>query len=129
MICLTIASSLSSQQLSTTTDSTAVVPIKALRKALLVKAERDNLKNELGVARDSIQIQDSIIVKQDLTIINFKEQVNTFRENERNYEEIITNKDSIIVEKEKKVDHYKKKTTAAYIITILNAVAFILVII
>lgn len=124
-----IVSSLSSQQLSTTTDSTAVVPIKALRKALLVKAERDNLKNELGVARDSIQIQDSIVVKQDLTIINFKEQVTVFRENENRFEEIITNKDSIIIEKEKKVKHYKKKTTTAYIITILNAVAFLLVII
>jgi len=124
-----IVSSLSSQQLSTTTDSTAVVPIKALRKALLVKAERDNLKNELGVARDSIQIQDSIIVKQDEAIFNLVSQVDIFRANERNYEEIITNKDSIIVEKEKKVDHYKKKTTTAYIITILNAVAFLLVII
>jgi len=124
-----ITSSLSSQQLSTTTDSTAVVPIKALRKALLVKAERDNLKNELGVARDSIQIQDSIIVKQDEAIFNLVSQVDIFRANERNYEEIITNKDSIIIEKEKKVDHYKKKTTTAYIITILNAVAFLLVII
>ena len=124
-----IVSSLSSQQLSTTTDSTAVVPIKALRKALLVKAERDNLKNELGVARDSIQIQDSIIVKQDEAIFNLVSQVDIFRANERNYEEIITNKDSIIIEKEKKVDHYKKKTTTAYIITILNAVAFLLVII
>jgi len=124
-----IVSSLSSQQVSTTTDSTAVVPIKALRKALLVKAERDNLKNELGVARDSIQIQDSIIVKQDEAIFNLVSQVDIFRANERNYEEIITNKDSIIVEKEKKVHHYKKKTTTAYIITILNAVAFLLVII
>jgi hypothetical protein len=124
-----IVSSLSSQQLSTTTDSTAVVPIKALRKALLVKAERDNLKNELGVARDSIQIQDSIIVKQDEAIFNLVSQVDIFRANERNYEEIITNKDNIIVEKEKKVEQYKKKTTVAHIITVLNAVVFLLVMI
>jgi len=124
-----IVSSLSSQQLSTTTDSTAVVPIKALRKALLVKAERDNLKNELGVARDSIQIQDSIIVKQDEAIFNLVSQVDIFRANERNYEEIITNKDSIIIEKEKKVEQYKKKTTVAHIITVLNAVVFLLVMI
>lgn len=129
MICLTIISSLSSQQPSTTTDSTAVVPIKALRKALLVKAERDNLKNEIIIARDSIQIQDSIIGKQDLTILNFKEQITVFRENENRFEEVIINKDSIILEKEKKVKHYKRHTTIAHIITVLNAVVFLLVII
>jgi hypothetical protein len=40
-----ISSVLSQQRLS---DSTVIVPIQSLKNALLVKADRDNLKNQLG---------------------------------------------------------------------------------
>ena len=96
---------------------------------MIMKASYDNCRNELGIARDSIQVQDSIISKQDLTIQNYSDQVEIYKKNESNYDQIILNKDSIIIEKKEQVKYYKKKTTAAYIITILNAVAFLLVII
>ena len=41
-----ISSALSQQRLS---DSTVIVPIKSLKNALLVKADRDNLKKEIVI--------------------------------------------------------------------------------
>jgi hypothetical protein len=48
---MTISSAFSQQRLS---DSTVIVPIKSLKNALLMKIDRDNLKKELVVTRDSI---------------------------------------------------------------------------
>jgi prophage DNA circulation protein len=60
-----ISSVLSQQRLS---DSTVIVPIQSLKNALLVKADRDNLQNQLGIARDSIKYMDTIILRQDSII-------------------------------------------------------------
>ena len=59
-------SSASSQQ--RLTDSTVIVPIKSLKNALLVKVERDNLKKELVISRDSIKAMDTIIFRKDIII-------------------------------------------------------------
>ena len=63
-------SSASSQQ--RLTDSTVIVPIKSLKNALLVKVERDNLKKELVIARDSkVKDLNGVIIAKD-GIINEK---------------------------------------------------------
>lgn len=60
-----ISSASSQQRLS---DSTVIVPIKSLKNALLVKADRDNLKKELVVARDSISTMEKVILRQDTAL-------------------------------------------------------------
>ena len=49
-------------------DSTAVVPISALRNAIKVNAELVNTKNQLKVSRDTIKTLTKIIYKQDSII-------------------------------------------------------------
>ena len=64
-----ISSALSQQRLS---DSTVIVPIKSLKNALLVKADRDNIKKELVVARDSISIMEKVgMVVEIKKAVNF----------------------------------------------------------
>ena len=60
-----ISSASSQQRLS---DSTVIVPIKSLKNALLVKADRDNLKKELVIARDSISTMEKVILRQDTAL-------------------------------------------------------------
>ena len=60
-----ISSASSQQRLS---DSTVIVPIKSLKNALLVKADRDNLKKELVVTRDSISTMEKVILRQDTAL-------------------------------------------------------------
>ena len=122
-------SSASSQQLSTMTDSTVLVPVRALKNAMLMKVSYDNCRNELEVARDSIRLQDSIIVNQDATIFNLVSQVDVFKANEQNYEEVMGYKDSIIEIKNKEIEHYKGSAKTAWLITGLNTIVFLILLI
>jgi len=122
-------SSASSQQLLTTTDSTVLVPVRALKNAMLMKVSYNNCRNELEVARDSIRLQDSIIVNQDATIFNLVSQVDVFKANEQNYEEVMGYKDSIIEIKNKEIEHYKGSAKAAWLITGLNTIVFLILLI
>ena len=122
-------SSASSQQLSTTTDSTVLVPVRALKNAMLMKVSYNNCRNELEVARDSIRLQDSIIVNQDATIFNLVSQVDVFKANEQNYEEVMGYKDSIIEIKNKEIEHYKGSAKTAWLITGLNTIVFLILLI
>ena len=117
----------SSQTLST--DSICCVPCKALKKALMVKNERDFLKNQIGVTRDSILIftnilsnQDSIIIKQDTTI-------SLYKKNEDKYNQIIINKDVEIKLKDKQIKKAKNKMRVAWATTGLSIITFILILI
>lgn len=122
-------SSASSQQLLTTTDSTVLVPVRALKNAMLMKVSYDNCRNELEVARDSIRLQDSIIIDQESTIFNLVSQVDVFKANEQNYEEVMGYKDSIIEIKNKEIEHYKGSAKAAWLITGLNTIVFLILLI
>jgi 5-bromo-4-chloroindolyl phosphate hydrolysis protein len=74
-------------------DSTCCVPCIALKKALLVKTEKEYFKNQLGVARDSIVILDKIVFNQD-SIIKIKDtQIALYIKNESDYKQVIENKD------------------------------------
>ena len=96
-----------SQQLLS--DSTAIVPIKALKYALSIKSDRDYLAQQLVIARDSIAIQDSIIIQLDAYIQIQETQIGVFKANEKNYEEILFRKDKIIQIKEEELKDSKKK--------------------
>ena len=116
--------SASSQTLSN--DSLCCVPCKSLKKALLVKTERDYLKDQIGVARDSIVIlsrivsnQDSIIIKQDTTI-------SLYKKNEEEYTQIVKNKDTEIEIKDKQIKKAKNRARIAWVTTGASAIAFII---
>ena len=46
------------------------MPCGTLRKALVVKSERDYLKNQIGVVRDSISLLNVIVKDQDTLLKN-----------------------------------------------------------
>ena len=81
-------------------DSTCCVPCKSLKKALIVKTERDYLKNQIGITRDSIFILDSIVHKQDLIIVNREAKITECEKSEAACEQLVKNKD-------KEVELYK----------------------
>ncbi len=66
-------------------DSTCCVPCSALKKALIVKNERDYLKEYSNILSDSIKIYKDISQKQDslnktnvLKLTEYKDRENTF---------------------------------------------------
>jgi hypothetical protein len=109
------------------TDSMCCVPCKALKKALLVKNERDFLQNQIGVTRDSVNILTNIVVSQDSVIKTQDSSISLYKKNEEHFNTIINKKDGIIELKDKQIKQQKAKTKIAWIITGLNTVAFILI--
>ncbi len=108
-------------------DSTAIVPIKSLRNALLVKADRDNLKNQLGIARDSIKYMDTIILRQD-SIIHVCDSTRLVLDSQiSDYKGTIVAKDGIINEQNNKITDLTNKLTGAIITLALSTVGFILI--
>jgi hypothetical protein len=119
-----ISSASSQQRLS---DSTVIVPIKSLRNALFVKSERDNLKNQLGVARDSIKYMDTIILRQD-SIIKVCDSTRLVLDDKVNdLKGTITAKDGIIKEQNLKITDLTNKLTGAIITLALSTIGFIIV--
>ena len=115
----------SSQTLSI--DSTCCVPCKTLKKALIVKSERDFLKNQIGVARDSLSILSSVVVNQDSVIKTQDSSISLYKKNEENYNSIIEKKDGIIEVKDEQIKQQKAETKIAWIVTGLNTVALLLI--
>ena len=124
MACLMMISSASSQQ--RLSDSTVIVPIRSLRNALFVKAERDNLKNQLGVARDSINYMDTIILRQD-SIIEVCDSTRLVLDSKVNdLKGTITAKDGIIKEQNLKITDLTNKLTGAIITLALSTIGFVI---
>ena len=68
-----------------------------MKKALIVKSERDYLVKQIGVARDSINLfSNTIIPLKDSIISNKSNQILIYKANEANYKEIINTKDKEI---------------------------------
>ena len=123
MICLMMMSSASSQKLS---NDSVIVPVKALRNALLVKADRDNLKLELSLTRDSIKHMDTIILRQD-SIINVCDSTRVELDKKvEDYKGVVKAKDGIIEEKDKKITDLESKIRGAYFSVIFSTIALIL---
>ena len=110
LIVLLLKSSLSHSQIDS---SKGTVPCFTLKNALIVKAERDYLKNNiLPLTQDSIQTLIYINKSQDTIIKNDSNVIHRFHLNERDYEEIISNQ-NIQVNIYK--DLYKKEKKYKYI--------------
>ena len=116
-------SSASSQKLS---NDSVIVPVKALRNALLVKADRDNLKSELGLTRDSIKHMDTIILRQD-SIIKVCDSTRIVLDKKvEDYKGVVKAKDGIIEEKNKKIDDLKGKLKGVMAAFVLSTISLIL---
>lgn len=116
-------SSASSQKLL---NDSVIVPVKALRNALLVKADRDNLKLELSLTRDSIKHMDTIILRQD-SIINVCDSTRVELDKKvEDYKGVVKAKDGIIEEKDKKITDLESKIRGAYVSVIFSTIALIL---
>lgn len=112
----------SSQTLST--KDLVTVPAKTLKNALIVKTERDYLKNQITVVRDSVNIlvtitnnQDSIIKNQDTSISLYK-KIDTDRQEQLEY------KDNIITNTQNQI----KKLKLKFIVSSIALVGILLVI-
>ena len=71
--------SLYSQQLLT--DSSAIVPVRTLKNALIMKAERDYLKFQISLTRDSVTTYQLINSKQDKVINTLENQIIVYNKN------------------------------------------------
>ena len=101
-----ISSASSQQRLS---DSTVIVPIKSLKNALLVKADRDNLKKELVISRDSIFTMSTIILRQDSALFICDTTRIVLEGKIEDQKGIIKAKDGQIEERNKKITDLESK--------------------
>ena len=113
------------------TEDLVTVPTKTLKNALIVKNERDFLKNQITVVRDSVNIlvtitnnQDSIIKNQD-TSISLCKKIDIDRQKQLEYKDnIITDKDNIITDYQNQIKKFKLK----FIVSSIAFVGILLVI-
>ena len=120
---MTISSASSQQRLS---DSTVIVPIKSLKNALLVKIDRDNLKKELVVARDSISIMEKVILKQDTALFICDTTRIVLESKIGDLKGTIKAKDGQIEERNKKISDLESKFKGAIVALGLASLGFII---
>ena len=118
-----ISSVLSQQRLS---DSTVIVPIKSLKNALLVKVDRDNLKKELVVARDSISVMEKVILKQDTALFICDTTRIVLESKIGDLKGTIKAKDGQIEERNKKISDLESKFKGAIVTLGLASLGFII---
>ena len=109
-------------------DSTAVVPISALRNAIKINAELVNTKNQLKVSRDTIKTLTKIIYKQDSIIKVDNTQILIYKRNETRQDSIVNSYKGIVREKENQVSDLQTKLNKSYILTGLVAAVSIFLI-
>jgi len=118
-----ISSALSQQRLS---DSTVIVPIKSLRNALLVKTDRDNLKKELKVARDSISTMETVIHLQDSALFVCDTTRTVLDSKVKDLKGTIKAKDGQIEERNKKIELCESKLKKTFVALALASIGFVL---
>ena len=121
---MTISSASSQQRLS---DSTVIVPIKSLKNALLVKIDRDNLKKELVVARDSISIMEKVILRQDTALFVCDTTRLVLEGKIEDLKSTIKAKDGQINERNKKITDLESKFKGAIVALGLASLGFIII--
>ena len=118
-----ISSASSQQRLS---DSTVIVPIKSLKNALLVKTDRDNLKKELVVARDSISSMEKVILRQDTALFICDTTRLILEDKVKDLKGIIASKDGMINERDKKITDLEDKIRGAKAAFLIATIGLIL---
>jgi len=109
---LTLSSLANSQTLSI--DTNCSVPCNTLRNALFVKSERDYLKNQIGVVRDSVSLLNVITKSQDSLIVNKNQQIDLYKKNESSFQQVIEGKDKQISLYNDVVKEAEKQKNIAY---------------
>ena len=120
-----ISSALSQQRLS---DSTVIVPIKSLKNALLVKVDRDNLKKELKVSRDSITTMGTVIHFQDSALFVCDTTRTVLESKIGDLKGTIKAKDGQIEERNKKISDLEGKLKKVVVALALASIGFVLAI-
>ena len=95
-----------SQTNSKTSSDSCIVPVSTLRNALIIKSQRDLLKKEIEITRDSISKLTELVDVKDSIIKNQEEIILLYKQNLERCQEVVKTKDSIIEEWKKK---YKKQ--------------------
>jgi hypothetical protein len=103
-------------------DSTCCVSCKSLKKALIVKTERDYLKNQISVTRDSLRTQDTLIFMLDTLVKIKNNQISLLAQNQQNYKQIISYKDIEIQLYRKKYDNAVKMRKVGFGVGILGII-------
>ena len=119
-----ISSAFSQQRLS---DSTVIVPIKSLKNALLMKIDRDNLKKELVVARDSISTMEKVILRQDTALFVCDTTRTVLESKIEDLKGTIKAKDGQINERNKKIADLESKFKGAMVALGLASLGFIII--
>ena len=110
-------------------DTNVVVPVSALRNALEVKVERDYLKKQITISRDTIKSQSSIIKSQDSTIKVSDIQIALYKKNETRHDSVVTSYKGVITEKENQVSDLQTKLSKSYVLTgIVAAISIFLIV-
>ena len=97
-------------------DSICCVPCNTLRKALIVKTERDYLKDQIKITRDSVLIFSRITLNQDSIIKVKNTSISLYKKNESNYLQLIDNKDEEINLYKKDIKRHKQSKLVSYIV-------------
>jgi hypothetical protein len=118
-----ISSASSQQRLS---DSTVIVPIKSLKNALLVKTDRDNLKKELIITRDSISLMEMVILRQDTALFICDTTRLILEDKVKDLKGIIASKDGMINERDKKITDLEDKIRGAKAAFLIATIGLIL---
>ena len=113
---LTLSSLANSQTLSI--DTNCSVPCNTLRNALFVKSERDYLKNQIGVVRDSVSLLNVITKNQDSLIVNKNQQIDLYKKNESSFQQVIEGKDKQIGLYNEVVKEAEKQKNIAYVLVL-----------
>lgn len=115
-----------SQTSSKTSNDSCIVPVSTLKNALIVLRQRDNLKKQLEISRDSISILSDMCSVKDSIINNQKTVIDLYVKNELNYVETIKTKDVIVEEYKKKYIKQKNLKIAGFGVGALGIIIAIL---
>ena len=89
-----------------------------MRNALFVKSERDYLKNQIGVVRDSVSLLNVITKSQDSLIVNKNQQIDLYKKNESSFQQVIEGKDKQISLYNDVVKEAEKQKNIAYVLVL-----------
>jgi hypothetical protein len=101
---------LASSQTPSNNNDLVSIPVKTLKAALLVKTERDYLKNQISVVRDSVYNLNKIIFYQDSIITNQDSSIKLYKKIDIDRQSQLSYKDDIITNYKQELKKEKKKS-------------------
>ncbi len=111
---------LHSQTNSKISTDSCIVAVSTLKNALIIKTQRDLLRKEIQISRDSINQLSEIVEVKDSIIKKQQEIIQLYKENLEKSQEVIKTKDLIISEWKKKYEKQKKIKFVGYGVGLLG---------